>query len=86
MRLLVLGGTEFAGRAVVEAALGRGWDVTVFHRGRHAPVAGVRSLRGDRTAPDGLDALAGTEDTWDAVVDTWSAARTAARLIGVPPL
>ena len=32
----MLGGTEFAGRAVVEAALGRGWDVTVFHRGRHA--------------------------------------------------
>ncbi|AZP17271.1 SDR family oxidoreductase [Streptomyces aquilus] len=84
MRLLVLGGTEFVGRAVVEAALGRGWDVTVFHRGRHAPVAGVRSLHGDRTAPDGLAALAGT-DTWDAVVDTWSAAplavRDAARLL-----
>ncbi|WP_367323702.1 SDR family oxidoreductase [Streptomyces sp. HUAS ZL42] len=72
MRLLVLGGTQFVGRAVVEAALGRGWDVTVFHRGRHAPVAGVRSLHGDRTAPDGLAALA--EGTWDAVVDTWSAA------------
>ncbi|PWI18802.1 reductase [Streptomyces sp. Act143] len=78
MRLLVLGGTEFAGRAVVEAALGRGWDVTVFHRGRHAPVAGVRSLHGDRTAPEGLAALAGT-DTWDAVVDTWSAAPRAVR-------
>ncbi|MDF3147745.1 NAD-dependent epimerase/dehydratase family protein, partial [Streptomyces sp. T21Q-yed] len=50
MRLLVLGGTEFAGRAVVEAALGRGWDVTVFNRGRHEPPAGVRLLRGDRTA------------------------------------
>ncbi|MFD8819982.1 NAD-dependent epimerase/dehydratase family protein, partial [Streptomyces sp. NPDC059627] len=35
MRLLVLGGTEFVGRAVVEAALGRGWEVTVFNRGRH---------------------------------------------------
>ncbi|MFI1719947.1 SDR family oxidoreductase [Streptomyces sp. NPDC020489] len=79
MRLLVLGGTEFAGRAVVEAALGRGWDVTVLHRGRHAPVAGVRALRGDRTAPDGLAALTGTGDTWDAVVDTWSAAPSAVR-------
>ncbi|MBW8821294.1 MAG: reductase, partial [Streptomyces sp.] len=57
MRLLLLGGTEFVGRAVAEAALERGWDVTVFHRGRHAPVAGVRSLHGDRTAPDGLTAL-----------------------------
>ncbi|MEU6531952.1 SDR family oxidoreductase [Streptomyces sp. NPDC046928] len=84
MRLLVLGGTEFAGRAVVEAALGRGWEVTILHRGRHDPPAGVRALRGDRTTPDGLAALAGDE-TWDAVVDTWSAAprpvRDAARLL-----
>jgi nucleoside-diphosphate-sugar epimerase len=77
MRLLVLGGTEFVGRAVVEAALGRGWEVTVLHRGRHAPPPGVRALRGDRTAPDGLAALA--DGTWDAVVDTWSAAPRAVR-------
>ncbi|AVH59133.1 reductase [Streptomyces dengpaensis] len=79
----MLGGTEFVGRAVVEAALGRGWDVTVFHRGRHEPPAGVRSLLGDRTAPDGLAALA--DGAWDVVVDTWSAApravRDAARLL-----
>ncbi|MEU9334555.1 NAD-dependent epimerase/dehydratase family protein [Streptomyces sp. NPDC048290] len=79
MRLLVLGGTEFAGRAVVEAALGRGWEVTVFHRGRHAPPAGVRSLHGDRTAPDGLAALTDAPGTWDAVVDTWAAAPRAVR-------
>ncbi|MFF8727728.1 NAD-dependent epimerase/dehydratase family protein [Streptomyces sp. NPDC015171] len=74
MRLLVLGGTEFVGRAVVEAALGRGWEVTVFHRGRHRAPAGVRSLHGDRTAPGGLAALAADGGDWDAVVDTWSAA------------
>ncbi|MGW2827509.1 SDR family oxidoreductase [Streptomyces sp. NPDC001286] len=83
MRLLVLGGTEFAGRAVVEAALGRGWEVTVLNRGRHPSPAGVRELRGDRTAPGGLDALADGE--WDAVVDTWRlaprAVRDAARLL-----
>ncbi|KUN39130.1 reductase [Streptomyces longwoodensis] len=79
MRLLVLGGTEFVGRAVVEAALGRGWEVTVLNRGRHQPPSGVRLLRGDRTAPDGLAALAGTTDTWDVVVDTWSAAPRAVR-------
>lgn len=78
MRLLVLGGTEFAGRAVVEAALGRGWEVTVFNRGRHASSTGVRSLHGDRTRPDGLAALAGDEE-WDAVLDTWSAAPRAVR-------
>ncbi|MET9408927.1 NAD-dependent epimerase/dehydratase family protein [Streptomyces sp. NPDC002935] len=81
----MLGGTEFVGRAVVEAALARGWDVTVLHRGRHEPPSGARSLLGDRTAPDGLAALAATSDEWDAVVDTWSAAprvvRDAARLL-----
>ncbi|MFE7124517.1 NAD-dependent epimerase/dehydratase family protein [Streptomyces sp. NPDC057617] len=83
MRLLILGGTEFVGRAVAEAALARGWQVTVFHRGRHEAPAGAVTLLGDRTAPDGLAALAGGE--WDAVVDTWSAAPSvvlaAARLL-----
>ncbi|MFJ7899036.1 NAD-dependent epimerase/dehydratase family protein [Streptomyces sp. NPDC096198] len=93
MRLLILGGTEFAGRTVAEAALARGWEVTVFHRGRHRPPPGVRELLGDRTAPGGLAALAGDTEsgpgggsrTWDAVVDTWSAApravHEAARLL-----
>ncbi len=70
----MLGGTEFVGRAVVEAALERGWDVTVFHRGRHDAPPGARTLLGDRTAPGGLAALAGDPGEWDAVVDTWSAA------------
>ncbi|MGW0764766.1 NAD-dependent epimerase/dehydratase family protein [Streptomyces sp. NPDC002676] len=85
MRLLVLGGTEFVGRAVTTAALGRGWEVTVFHRGRSETPAGVRALHGDRTAPDGLAALAADGGGWDAVVDTWSAAPravlSAARLL-----
>ncbi|MBD9727973.1 NAD-dependent epimerase/dehydratase family protein [Streptomyces sp. ID-01-6.2a] len=83
----MLGGTEFVGRAVVESAVARGWEVTVFHRGRHAPPAGVRSLLGDRTAPDGLAALAEASTAgsgsggggWDVVVDTWSAAPRAVR-------
>ncbi|WP_248501089.1 SDR family oxidoreductase [Streptomyces sp. D2-8] len=79
MRLLMLGGTEFVGRAVVEAALGRGWEVTVFHRGRHDAPPGVRSLLGDRTAPGGLAALADDPGEWDVVVDTWSAAPRAVR-------
>ncbi|WP_433475811.1 NAD-dependent epimerase/dehydratase family protein [Spirillospora sp. CA-142024] len=77
MKLLMLGGTEFVGRAVTEDALTRGWDVTVFHRGRHEPPQGVRSLHGDRTAEDGLKALA--DGGWDAVVDTWSGAPSAVR-------
>jgi 2'-hydroxyisoflavone reductase len=82
-RLLMLGGTDFAGRAVAEGARDRGWEVTVFHRGEHPPPPGVTALRGDRTRPDGLAALADGE--WDAAVDTWSGApvavRDAARLL-----
>ncbi|WP_418961585.1 NAD-dependent epimerase/dehydratase family protein [Streptomyces tritici] len=83
MRLLVLGGTDFAGRAVAEEARDRGWDVTVFHRGEHPAPPGVTVLRGDRTAPGGLEALGRGE--WDAVVDTWKSAprvvRDSARLL-----
>ena len=83
MRLLVLGGTEFVGRAVTEDALTRGWEVTVFHRGLHEPPEGAAALHGDRTAGGGLAALATGE--WDIVVDTWRAApsvvRDSARLL-----
>ncbi|MCW2505919.1 MAG: NAD-dependent epimerase, partial [Actinomycetia bacterium] len=69
MRLLVLGGTRFLGRAVVDAALARGWQVTTLTRGESgAPPAGVRALTGDRTTAAGLAALDGGE--WDVVVDT----------------
>ncbi|MCX4529440.1 MULTISPECIES: NAD-dependent epimerase/dehydratase family protein [unclassified Streptomyces] len=77
MRLLMLGGTEFVGRAITEDALGRGWEVTVFHRGHHAPPPGTTALHGDRTTPGGLDALA--EGEWDLVVDTWGGAPAAVR-------
>ncbi|MEV6810680.1 reductase [Micromonospora sp. NPDC051296] len=78
MRLLMLGGTGFVGGATVAEAVHRGWSVTVFNRGRHgAPPQGVRRLVGDRTAADGLTALAGGE--WDLVVDTWDGAPRAAQ-------
>ncbi|MEU3210084.1 NAD-dependent epimerase/dehydratase family protein [Nocardiopsis alba] len=75
MRLLVLGGTEFVGRAVVEEALARGRETTVFHRGRHEPPSGVEVRKGDRTEEGGLAELETGE--WDAVVDTWSGAPAA---------
>jgi 2'-hydroxyisoflavone reductase len=37
MKLLVLGGTKFLGRALTEAALGRGHRVTLLNRGRTNP-------------------------------------------------
>jgi 2'-hydroxyisoflavone reductase len=68
LRLLVLGGTKFLGRATVEAALARGHEVTLFNRGRSGPglYPEVEELLGDRKAD--LTALDGR--AWDAVVDT----------------
>ncbi|HEY8986202.1 MAG TPA: NAD-dependent epimerase/dehydratase family protein [Streptomyces sp.] len=72
MRILVMGGTWFLGKSVVEEALRRGWDVTAFNRGRSGQdVPGVRSVRGDRTQVADLDRLAG-HGPWDAVIDTSS--------------
>jgi nucleoside-diphosphate-sugar epimerase len=68
MRLLVIGGTVFVGRAVVELALERGDEVTIFHRGEHGAdlFGGVERILGDRTTD--LGRLAGR--AWDVVVDT----------------
>ncbi len=72
MRLLVLGGTHFVGRAVVAAALRRGDEVTAVTRGLHgAPAGGAEAIRADRTADGALAAALGTR-SWDAVIDTWS--------------
>jgi 2'-hydroxyisoflavone reductase len=68
MKLLLLGGTVFLGRHIVEAALARGHEVTLFNRGQHNPdlFPGVEKLRGDRNGD--LVALAGRQ--WDAAIDT----------------
>ncbi|MDT7689476.1 MAG: hypothetical protein QOE46_2235 [Acidobacteriota bacterium] len=68
MKLLILGGTKFLGRHLVEAALRRGHEVTLFNRGLLNPelFPEVEKLRGDRDG--GLDALRGRR--WDSVVDT----------------
>lgn len=67
MRLLILGGTVFLGRALTDAALAGGHHVTHLNRGKSSPPdARVETLTGDRTADLGL--LAGHE--WDAVIDT----------------
>lgn len=70
MRVLVLGGTLFLGRHLVEAAVQRGFDVTMFTRGKTNPNAypGVRRITGDRHGD--LSELG--EETWDVVVDTWA--------------
>ncbi|NRF67403.1 epimerase [Aquincola sp. S2] len=67
MDLLIIGGTQFVGRHLVEAACRRGDRVTVFNRGLtpdELPLQ-VARLRGDRRKD--LSALA--DRRWDAVID-----------------
>ncbi|WP_374456677.1 NAD-dependent epimerase/dehydratase family protein [Nocardioides sp.] len=68
MRLLILGGTNFVGRATATDALARGHDVTCLARGtRDTPPAGARHVVADRTAKGAYDEVAG--ERWDAVID-----------------
>ena len=67
MRLLVIGGTRFAGRALSAQALAAGHTLTLFHRGNTGAelFPEAEHLTGDRTVD--LSALAGRQ--FDAVVD-----------------
>lgn len=68
MRILVLGGTKFVGRAFVEAALVAGHETTLFYRGQTNPdlFPEAEHVHGDRDG--GLAVLEGR--SWDACVDT----------------
>src|SRR5215212_5659454 len=68
MKLLVLGGTVFLGKHLVQEALDRGHEVTLFNRGQHHPALfpEVEKLRGNRDGD--LSALQGR--SWEVVVDT----------------
>jgi 2'-hydroxyisoflavone reductase len=68
LKILILGGTKFLGRAIVEAGLARGHELTLFNRGETDPglFPEAEHLRGDRKRD--LSALEGR--TWDAVIDT----------------
>ncbi len=68
MNLLFLGGTRFLGRHLVDSALTRGHEVTLFNRGRTNPdlFPQAQTIRGDREKD--LNQLDGR--TWDAVIDT----------------
>jgi nucleoside-diphosphate-sugar epimerase len=68
MRLLVLGGTAFLGRATAAHAVAAGHQVTCAARGISGAVAdGATLVPVDRSVPDGLAPLAGQR--FDAVID-----------------
>jgi 2'-hydroxyisoflavone reductase len=68
MKILIIGGTRFLGRHLVQSALGRGHHVTLFNRGLTNPdlFPQVETILGDREKD--LAELLGHE--WDAVIDT----------------
>ena len=70
MNILIIGGTIFLGRHLVDAALDYGHTVTLFNRGQHNPdlFPEVEKLRGDRTQVSDLQKL--QDRQWDAVIDT----------------
>jgi 2'-hydroxyisoflavone reductase len=68
MNILIIGGTKFLGRHLVESALARGHELTLFNRGKTNPnlFPQVETIIGDREHDIGK--LSGRE--WDAVIDT----------------
>lgn len=71
MRILIIGGGRFLGRAFAEEAMADGHEVTVFNRGRSSTdPAGARVIHGDREVPADLERPAAEPGGWDLVVDT----------------
>ncbi|WP_370223238.1 SDR family oxidoreductase [Cytobacillus sp.] len=67
MKVLILGGTRFLGKALAEEGLKRGHDITLFNRGNNKEAfSEVEQLAGDR---DG-DVSQLKNRKWDAVMDT----------------
>lgn len=68
MQILVMGGTRFVGKPLVEQLLACGHELTLFTRGRNPVPAGPRHLVGDRSDPAALELLAG--ECFDVIVDS----------------
>lgn len=69
MKILILGGTQFVGLHLTQAALDARHEVTLFNRGKTNAhlFPDVEKLVGDRNESGGYDALKGR--TWDAAID-----------------
>ncbi len=75
MKILMLGGTGFAGPKMVQRALDNGHEVTLFNRGKTAPemFPDLEHVQGDRyTDLSGLEKLVGDGRRFDAVIDTFT--------------
>jgi len=70
----MLGGTNFVGPHLVNQALRRGFEVTLFNRGKTDPdmFPNLELIKGNRfpNLDNGIKGLNGSRK-WDAVIDTW---------------
>jgi len=68
MKILIIGGTIFLGRHIVNSALSRNHEVVLFNRGKHNPdlFSDLEKIKGDREGD--LSELKGMK--FDAVIDT----------------
>jgi 2'-hydroxyisoflavone reductase len=68
MKILLIGGPKFVGRAIIDAALAAGHEVTTFNRGQTNPelYPEIEKLHGNRDGD--LEAIKGR--TWDVAIDT----------------
>ncbi|MHA2032776.1 MAG: NAD-dependent epimerase/dehydratase family protein [Candidatus Kariarchaeaceae archaeon] len=69
MKVLVIGGTKFVGRAIIDSFLRNGHEITMFNRGKTNPnlyKSKVTQIKGDREKD--LEKLG--DKSWDVVIDT----------------
>ncbi len=86
MKILIIGGSHFLGRAISETANAHGHQVTIFNRGKTQPflIPAGEEIHGDRYVD--LDPLRG--HSWDVVIDTcgyhpWAVGTSAFFLDGI---
>jgi 2'-hydroxyisoflavone reductase len=75
MKILMLGGTGFAGPSMVRRAMSNGHEVTLFNRGKTAPemFPTLEHVQGDRYGDlSGLKKLVEDGRKFDAVIDTFT--------------
>ena len=68
MKILVMGGTRFVGKPLVQTLLAQGHDISLFTRGRQAAPEGVTHVKGDRNNDADLAQLQG--QSFDVIVDS----------------
>ncbi len=74
LKVLVLGGTNFLGPAIVNSLLNEGHEVALFNRGITKPYLfpDLKKYRGDReNGSSGYSELVSDGTNWDTVIDVW---------------